>query len=915
MPIIAYSSGGGNVLLSRNGTEFLKFGLGAWGPAWAWTAIEGEVHGENGMAVGKLSARIDGKVLKLDFSAKQTGSSSLQLSYKLHADSEIDLTMFVVEVSPGKAFKNHKACVETGGKTASVKMPFGKGEIGKKVQSLRLTDAGETETVLRFEPACDIESDGSARIPLAKGRLTAGTVQLTVNVQLPCPVQWYSGIAELPDEPDFDKWYVWRGTGIADDSVLSMKNWIEHPAGKYGRIKRQGDKLVYHGSPIKLWGLNLCYSTCAPGKSLAEKRAAFYANQGVNAVRLHKFADNTGWGGIQAKNTCVEYDSAGLDRMDYQVAKFKEAGIYIDLSAHFGTLKLGVDDRQYIPFLDEFGLLRNGRVELPHSAVFYSPELQRVQILQMVNLLKHRNPYTDLTYAKDPVIAFVEIINEQSILFYTSPEPLRVSVTLRRQVAQRFCQWLREKYKTQEKLLGAWGKAAFDCFAGDGFKTDGESLDKNNILPIGNPWYWDPHQIWGAQSTKRQRLLDTLEFLYGLQTEFYDRYVKAMRAAGYKGEIIGSNWQAGRGYSHFANLYSDALVGTIDRHNYFSGDQANATMLARPGSGILSSGMQQVDGRPFMLSEWIHEFPLEYGLEGPALVSAYGLGLQGWDASFMFQNGDDGSLSDRVGRDRWDATAPQIMGLFPAITRQIYRGDIKQSQSVAIRRVHVPSLFNGELGFDDKVVQENDSKELDDSKVPARAMAAVRSVIEFTDSPEQTPIFDMKPYQKNDEIVSSTGQLRWREANTREASALDKGAFAIESPGTCAVIGFNQGRSYRLGDMDLKFQCPFCAVYVTALEKKETVDSSQTLLITALARARNTNMKFSPSGERMLSKGVPPILMEPVEVAITFKRKGKPTVFLLDHNGKPTGKTLPVINGVLTLDGARDKTPYYLVKW
>jgi hypothetical protein len=76
-----------------------------------------------------------------------------------------------------------------------------------------------------------------------------------------------------------------------------------------------------------------------------------------------------------------------------------------------------------------------------------------------------------------------------------------------------------------------------------------------------------------------------------------------MRKDGYDGEIIGSNWQAGRAYSHFANLHADARAGTIDRHNYFGGDCANDSMLARAGSGIFSSGMQQVADRPFMLSE------------------------------------------------------------------------------------------------------------------------------------------------------------------------------------------------------------------------------------------------------------------------------------------------------------------------
>ena len=135
-----------------------------------------------------------------------------------------------------------------------------------------------------------------------------------------------------------------------------------------------------------------------------------------------------------------------------------------------------------------------------------------------------------------------------------------------------------------------------------------------------------------------------MHFLYTLQCEFFDRYAKAVRAAGYQGELIGSNWQAGRGYSHFANLHSDYQVGLIDRHNY-AGGKANASMLDRAGSGMLSTGMQQVADRPFMISEWIHCFPSELGVEGPAVLGAYGLGLQGWDASFMFQNGDNGRLS------------------------------------------------------------------------------------------------------------------------------------------------------------------------------------------------------------------------------------------------------------------------------
>lgn len=909
--LIAYSAGMADVAVSQDGApDILSFSTAVWGPSWGWTGIEGKAAGSNGITTATLASRVDGKPLSLGFAAKQSAANKLDLSYDLAAEAEARLTLYVVTIHFGKTFEKGGLQVTDGGAVKTVAFPLNKGSLGQTISTLKVTDSAGRTASVSLSPPCEIAVDGWLRLILAKDRITPGIRHLSLTVELPSDTQWYPNIEDIPQEPGIASWYPWQGTGLVDGSLTDMRYWIERPAGKSGRIARQGDALIYNQKPIKLWGINLCYGGCSPEKALAEKRAVFYTSFGINAVRLHKFADNAGWAGIQSKDSAVDYDAAGLDRMDYQVAKFKEAGIYIDLSAHFGTLKLGPGDKPMVPFLEEFGSFREGRVELPHSAVYYAPELQQVQIQQMLNLLKHRNPYTGLTYAEDPAIAFLEIINEQSILFYSSSEPLKASVTLRQKVGTRFCQWLREKYGSQEKLAQAWGNEAFDCFTKDGFAAVGENLDKNNILPIGNPWYWDPEQLRGSQAPKRQRLLDTLEFLYGLESEFYARYTKAVRDAGYAGELIGSNWQAGRGYSHFANLHADALVGTVDRHNYFSGDHANATMLARAGSGILSSGMQQVAGHPFMMSEWIHEYPCEYTLEGPAIIGAYGMGLQGWDASFIFENADNASFSDRIGRDRWDVTAPQLLGAFSAISRQILRGDVKTSDVVAVRKVHVPSLFQGKLGFEDKVVQGYDTKELDSTKVPARALAAARSVVEFTDSHQETPVFDMKAYEQGDGIRSSTGQLFWSETN-----APIGGKFTMKTPGTCAVIGFAAGQKCDLGAVSIEPRTRFSAIYVTARNPNETIENARELLIVAMARARNTGMKFSPDGARLLAQGTAPIVMEPVTALLTLKKTGTPKVLLLDHNGKPTGATLPVDNGKILLDGTRDKTPYYLIQY
>jgi hypothetical protein len=929
----AHSAGKADIAFSRDGDDYIRFGTAVWGPNWAWAGVQGTTRGEDGATVGSLSATVGSVPLRLDFRAARTAPNQLTLSYELKAEKDAALTMFIVDVTPGAAFQGRDVQVESQGKQTAIRCPFGRRAIGEQVGALRWTDAAGGRMVMRFDPPCEMAADNALRIVLAKDRLPANSPRkLTATVELPGPTDWFASVTDLPEEPGIGAWYPWRATGEATDSVLSMADWLEKPAGKHGRIQSRGEQLLYNGRPIKLWGLNLCYSACAPEKSLADKRAAFYVRYGINAVRLHKFADGAGWNGIQSAESAAEYDPAGLDRMDYQVAKFKEAGIYTKLSAHFGTIKLGPADRRDVPYLDEFGSFdgepagrapakktaraaqKGGRVTAAASAFFYSPELQNVHIRQIVNLLQHHNPHTGLTYAEDPAICAVEIINEQSILFFTSMLPLKQSATIRRQVGERFSAWLKKKYGSHEGLVKAWGAKALDGFVQDDFPA-GEHLDKQNILPLGNPWYWDPAQLDGTQKYRKQRLLDTLQFLYELQCEAYDRYVAAVRKAGYEGEILGSNWQAGRAFSHYANLHSDARVGLIDRHNYFGGGRRGsnrfnaASMLARAGSGSFSSGLQQVDDRPFMLSEWIHVFPNEWGVEGPAIVGAYGLGLQGWDVSFLFQNGDDAAFSKQLGKSPWDVMAPQVLGVFPAVARQVLRGDVKQSDVVAVRNVHVPSLFEGKLSFDDKVVQGYDDKELDSNAVPAQVLAAARATVKFTEKFEATPAFNLKPFQQDGAIVSSTKQLRWYEGSGGKAA----GCFTIDTDGTKAVVGFAADRACRLGDVTITPQSRFAAIYVTAPEKDGKIATSRRLLVTALARARNTGMKFSTSGDEMLEKGKGPVLMEPVKATIAVTGRRVTAVRLLDHDGRRTEKTVPVTKGQFTLDGVRDQTPYYEV--
>ncbi|NMC18787.1 MAG: hypothetical protein GYA33_00045, partial [Thermogutta sp.] len=574
----AYLVQGRELVISDRGEDYLRFQMAAWGPNWAWTGFQADARKEGQAAVSELSAVLGktGVPIRAVLRAQPLDIRRLALSVELKAERDTDLTLIVLEMATGRAFQGRQGVVRGAGGESPVKCPFGRGTLGRDVNAMELHDGAGRTAALRFAAPVTIHADGAARIVLAADHLKASqTPRIELTLELPDDVAWYPTAADIPDEPGLETWYEWTANGLEEGSRIGLEDWLDKPAGGRGRIVRRDDKLYYGDRPIKLWGLNLCYGACAPEKELAEKRARLYSRYGINAVRLHKFADGPGWAGIQSPESCLEFDPEALDRMDYQVAKFKEAGIFVKLSAHFGTPSLGREDRPYVPYLEEFGAFsgKNARVRPPHSAVHYSPELQDVQIRQIRRLLEHRNPYTGLTYAEDPAVAFIEIINEQSILFYSSMEPLKKSATLRRMVGERFCRWLTEKYGSHEKLVEAWGKEALDSFSGEVPAGEPERLEKGNILPLGNPWYWDPDQLDGSQAFRKRRLLDTLQFLYQLQCEFYQRYVGAVREAGYSGELVASNWQAGRAFSHFANLHSDYLVGTIDRHNYFGGER------------------------------------------------------------------------------------------------------------------------------------------------------------------------------------------------------------------------------------------------------------------------------------------------------------------------------------------------------
>jgi len=325
-----------------------------------------------------------------------------------------------------------------------------------------------------------------------------------------------------------------------------------------------------------------------------------------------------------------------------------------------------------------------------------------------------------------------------------------------------------------------------------------------------------------------------------------------------------------------------------------------------PGSALLSTGMQQVSDRPFMFSEWISTFPNEFGVEGPAIIGAYGMGLNGWDISFMFQNGDQGRFRQTLG-ETWDVVAPHVFGIFPAVSRQVLRGDVAESRTIFTRNVDFASLQKGEVNFDDQVKQDYDVKSFSSDTTPMQALAVGRVVVDYVGQPRKTESVNLSDYKRNQAFVSTVGGLVWISGkNSRD------GFIIIDTLRTKALVGFTKEHTALLDDVDIYAQTPFSAIYVTSLDDAP-IATSKRLLVTTIARARNTGMKMVAG--TLIQKGGGPILMEPVVCEITFKRPGVPKIHILDHDGRRTGRMLDAVNGRIRFDGGATKTVYYEVEW
>lgn len=737
-----------------------------------------------------------------------------------------------------------------------------------------------------------------------------GVIPPDPNAPPPGPSQWFV-LAAGPD-------------AFSSSSITDVCDLLDKPAGVHGVLRRNGSSFEFNdGTPVKFWA---CVASMADTVELQQRQARFYAKHGIKMIRQHPVEGILG--SLQGPPGGRYFDPAKLDKLDKWFSILKENGIYMTWSIFYHHAVL-LDER-----VSESGSIPDALFEeLPYmnpsnpnpadgndsyGLASFVEEYQDSQWEYANLLLNHVNPYTGLAYKNDPALAIVECRNEDSIFFHNPLTNLwNESSGAYQNHAQRlremFGAWVKAEYGTEGNLTAAWGT----------WRRPVDDWD-SGIFDIMGAFHMGQTGPLYEYSGQTKRTGDFIRFLAEMQRQTYETYQSRLRGIGYQAITISTAWYAGGPAADAGNLWTDDAMEAIDRHGYFGGGAGghnittgvvyNDTHLTAPGSGILGIGFQQVEDKPFAVTEWTQKPPNQWKAEISPLMAFYGMGLQGWDALYHFAGSRSQMGNGWPSMRSYVTETPHYIGQFPALTFAVYNNHFAEGAITAARRLSVDEAFEGvdALSWYYSGYGYNGTGRM---FTPDGVLAIGRLTAKIADgqpNPYKEDWYTNWWNTTSKIIQSNTAQLTWDYSDS-VGDPDHHGIVTVHSGKTQGIIGFAPGRTFELPDVNVVVgPTPFIDLLFTPLDNQPLIDSAH-ILITAMARDKQYGTVYSSGGYQLDETGGSPLLLEPVQATITFKGGPVISVRPVDIYGVPVDQQVERTGNTFAIDG-RYATYYYEVK-
>jgi hypothetical protein len=415
------------------------------------------------------------------------------------------------------------------------------------------------------------------------------------------PVVISAGAEWIPLRPELE---IEPGSAL-DFSALGL---TDAPAGKHGRvIARPDGQFAFADSadqPRRFYGVNLCFGAQYLSQAEADRLAERLVRLGYNALRIHHYERDL----TQGQTPTTTLNPQKLDQFDYLTAALIKRGIYLTtdlfVSRPVPYRQVGMDRDGQIP-MDTFKIL----VPVHEGAYENWKAFTRA-------FLSHVNPYTQRSYAQEPALAWLAMINEGNFgNFFKDIQSFP-------EWKQAWNRWLAKRYANRPALAAAWGKD---------LKEDEAPAAQTVALP-------ERLQADGP------RPRDCIAFLADTEREMVLK-MKAFLHDELGCRALVSNASS---WTRFTTDQSArAIYDYVDDHFYVDHPQflegswrlpsrcPNTSPLADGASGGRSITFTRLFDKPFTVTEYNYSGPGRFRGVGGILTGAMGA-LQGWGGIWRF---------------------------------------------------------------------------------------------------------------------------------------------------------------------------------------------------------------------------------------------------------------------------------------
>jgi complex I intermediate-associated protein 30 (CIA30) len=659
---------------------------------------------------------------------------------------------------------------------------------------------------------------------------------------------------------DTRDWFAYRGTDPVKrrGTALDVSRLLDAPAGKYGTVVRRGENFAFaNGKPIRFWGVNLVASANFPTHAEADRLAELLAQLGVNMTRHHHMDSPQAKPNVFGNaETTRALDPDVLERFDYFVAALQKRGIYqfFDLLV---KRKLGADDD--VPARAD--VVPGFKIEGE-----FAPRLIELQEKFVEQLMGHRNPYTKRTYANDPAVALVEIINEDSLFWIQQQGEFAIeSAEYRKLLGQQFSAWLSQQVPGgRAGLEKRWQPGA----------ASGQGLAESEDPAQGNVDALVMFATDDAQRLRSARAADTMRFYFDTTLAYYRRMHAKLKSLGYRGLITGSNhW-----LETPIDLYANSRLDFVDRHAYWSHPNGGwgysssiswnpDSMLRDTGLGVVGSlATRRVKGLPYTASEWQTSAPNDYREEGVLVVGAYAALANFSPLEFAFSH-ESSKRPDQVDRmsNNFDLIEqPSMLGAWPAVSLLFHRHDVAESKQDAVLKIDEASVFSPTFH----------------GGLPKELARLGKTGVGFGEGQSLDQLQRLSSIEIKDGVARADGGELIHDAT--------RGTLLIDTARSQAFAGFKPEPPIKLTNLQLSLESAFAVVIVTALDD-QPIAASKRILVSALGNAINSGMTLGPGRNRLENAGAPPVLVEPIVgrlALLGLRGKERSTVYALGPNGE-----------------------------